>query len=468
MSRFTGLRLRLLVALVTTAAATLLVADLTLISPLQGQIRHATQRNLRAHLLDAVPHLNSLLDDDVKRLEAAAKRLHASASARVVLVRDGTPLVDTDAGPRTKASPLPPPSDHVLVATASLSSGIHAGRVTLVRDLSSVPLAVRTVRHALLLAGAAGLALAVLLGAILARGLLRRLRALEDGAQRLAEGEVVELPGARARDEIGALTRSFARMQERLRRQEEARRTFVATASHELRTPLTSLGMTLEMAIADLEPGHVDAGASRAQLERAAEQTQRLTALARDLLDLSRLDAGVELRSEPVELGDIARNVAAEFASRAHAGEVELAVLGDGESWALGDPGAIAQIARILVDNALRFAPAGSAVRIEHRSIGGRPSLRVRDEGHGVSAADAERIFERFSRGSDPGDAPGFGLGLAIGRELARCMGGDVTLEAAGPSPCFVVALRPTVAEDRRHPTGAFAISGPAGSDARP
>ena len=132
-----------------------------------------------------------------------------------------------------------------------------------------------------------------------------------------AEGPEAPAPTDRGRDEVGDLARALGRMQEELRRQEAARRSFVSTASHELRTPLTMLQGTMELLDEDLrDGGDLDRrpGAGR---ERARASCGGCRCWRRELLDLSRLDAAVQLRSEPVELGEIARAVAAEFSLRA-------------------------------------------------------------------------------------------------------------------------------------------------------
>src|SRR5262249_38391286 len=155
------------------------------------------------------------------------------------------------------------------------------------------------------------------------------------------------------RDEIGELSRAFAGMQQGLRRQEDARRTFVATASHELRTPLASLQGTLELLQEDLAEADPDIDDARAQVGSAYEQAKRLTALSVDLLDLTRIDADVPMRREPVELGEVAQAVAAEFKVRGNETGVDLDLHRPGPLWASGDPGAIARVLRILIDNAM-------------------------------------------------------------------------------------------------------------------
>jgi signal transduction histidine kinase len=303
---------------------------------------------------------------------------------------------------------------------------------------------VKQVTRAFTTAAIAGLALTLILGMGLAATLVRRLRRLRQAALRLAEvGPPVEVPGDRARDEVGDLTRTFATMQRRLQQQEEARRAFVATASHELRTPLASLDGMLELIDDDLRAGEPDIEDARDLLQRARAQSHRLGRLAADLLDLSRIDAEVQLRSEPVELGELSRAVLAEFelgtSERGVTTTLDDAV---GPVWALGDPGSVARILRILLDNAVRATPPNSEVRVELQNGDGPVALSVSDAGPGVSDAERELIFERFHRGRGAGPQAGFGLGLAIGRELAERMGGDLVLdERDGPGATFTLRL---------------------------
>jgi signal transduction histidine kinase len=311
------------------------------------------------------------------------------------------------------------------------------------KRIDEVPAAVSAVRTAFLTAALAGLGLTLLLGIPLAATLVRRLRRLRQAALRLARGGPgVAMPLDRARDEVGDLARTFATMQRQLRQQEEARRAFVATASHELRTPLTSLDGMLELLDDDLRSGEPDLEEARALLERARAQSRRLARLAADLLDLSRLDAEVRLRSEPVELGELSRAVLAEF----ELGTAERRIgttldAGDDQVWALADPGSVARIVRILLDNAVRVSPKGTEIKVElHNKTSAE--LSVSDQGPGIAPPDREIIFERFQRGRDTGGQAGFGLGLAIGRELAERMGGELVLDPGfGPGAKFTLRL---------------------------
>jgi signal transduction histidine kinase len=186
---------------------------------------------------------------------------------------------------------------------------------------------------------------------------------------------------------------------------------------------------TMELLEEDLREGRLDEADGLRQIEGARTELNRLSALAGELLDLSRLDAAVPLRSEPVELGEIVRAVAAEFALRAEKRDTALnVVLPAAACWGSGDPDAIARVVRILVDNALRYGPPGEPVRIEARAALGRAMITVADTGPGIAPEEREHIFERFHRGSRAGSSGGFGLGLAIGRELARRMGGELAV----------------------------------------
>jgi signal transduction histidine kinase len=299
----------------------------------------------------------------------------------------------------------------------------------------------RVITRALAVSALIALVVALAAGTVLAGRLVRRLTALRDTSLRLGElGPLAEVHDDGARDEVGDLTRAFARMQERLREQEQARRTFVATASHELRTPVTSLRLMLQSAIDELEAPNPDLHDARDQLARAVGQTDRLGALAAELLDLSRLDAGLPLRSERVELGELARSVIAEFQPRAAATGAALRLRAHEPQWAMADPGSVAQIVRILLDNALRYGDG----RVDVEVAGG--GVTVSDAGPGVAVGDADRIFERFQRGADAVGSSGFGLGLAIGRQLARRMGGELILVGAPPGARFRLSLPAAVA----------------------
>jgi signal transduction histidine kinase len=335
--------------------------------------------------------------------------------------------------------------DDVTIATPLDHGEDLAGALVVERRLTEVTTAVQTVRNALLAASLVALAVALALAITLSRTLTRRLGRLRRAALRITEeGTGATMPRDAGRDEVGDLARALGRMQEELRRQESARRSFVATASHELRTPLTMLQGTMELLEEDLRDGG-DLLDAQDQVANARRELLRLSALASELLDLSRLDAAVQLRSEPVELGELARAVAAEFALRARERDVEIEVVPPPDAcWARGDPDAVARVVRILLDNGLRYAPRGEPIRVMARCDDGGAAIEVSDRGPGIPAEEQDRVFERFHRGRGAGAASGFGLGLAIGRELAGRMNGSLRLAAPaedGGGARFVLTL---------------------------
>jgi signal transduction histidine kinase len=331
--------------------------------------------------------------------------------------------------------------------TGQPAPGTQNGRrfvLEIIRHVDYLASANSAVRTAFFYAALVGLGAALLLGIALSSRLLRRLRLLRDASRSLDESDLGALGDRHddVPDEIGELARGFTAMHERVRQQEEARRAFVATASHELRTPLMSLETSLELLEDDLVYESVDLGDARDRVASARRQARRLSSLAKDLLDLSRIDARLELRSEPVELAETARAVAAEFEHRAREGGVSFALdESSAPAWAQADPGSVARIVRILLDNALRFAPPRTAVTILVTGLPGLPAVEVTDAGPGVPAGERELIFERFQRGSNSGSEGGFGLGLAIGAELATRMGGSLELVDHTPGASFRLTL---------------------------
>jgi signal transduction histidine kinase len=265
----------------------------------------------------------------------------------------------------------------------------------------------------------------------------RRLRRLERAADRIAGGDFgapVEDPG---KDEVGQLAAAFERMRQRLARLENARREFIANASHELRTPLFSLGGFLElMSDEDLDP------ATQAEfMATMREQVARLTKLATDLLDLSRLDAGrLTVQREHVDLSSLAEVLADEFRAVALSTGHDLAVENGVETSALGDEERALQIGRILVENALIHTPPGTPVRIRTERRNGSALLAVEDEGPGIPPEHTGQVFERFYR-VEGSVASGSGLGLAIARELAELMGGSVELDTSSGRTVFALVL---------------------------
>ncbi len=295
---------------------------------------------------------------------------------------------------------------------------------------------VAIVRHDILVAGGLALLLALIGGYLVARALTQRVKRLERAAEQVAAGDFAQPIAVDSSDELGQLAIAFNEMQQRLAQVESARKQFIATASHELRTPIFSLGGFVEL----LEDEELDADTRRRFLDQVRDQVERLRKLSVDLLDLSKLESGsLELRPEQVDMGELTRSVSAEFEPTLaqHDAHLELRVSARAVD-ALCDPVRVAQIMRILLDNALTHTASGTRIVVTAGREDGRVRLAVRDNGEGIDRAALARIFEPFYTSDD---AQGSGLGLAIASELAERMSGHLSVESAPGQTTFTLEI---------------------------
>jgi signal transduction histidine kinase len=295
--------------------------------------------------------------------------------------------------------------------------------IVLTTPVADVLRTVTTVRREILIAGGLALLLALLAGMAVARALARRVRRLERAAQQVAAGRFGDPIPVDSADELGQLTAAFNEMQSQLLALESARKRFIATASHELRTPIFSVGGFLEL----LEDEDLDPETRRRFLDQIRDQVRRLGKLSVDLLDLSRLESGsLDLRPEDVDLGELVRSVAGEFEPTIAVKDARLELSLPAGLEATSDPVRVAQIVRIMIDNALTHTPSGTVVTVRAARAGTAIRISVADDGDGIDPATAERIFEPFFTGGD--GARGSGLGLAIASELAGRMRGGLSV----------------------------------------
>jgi two-component system, OmpR family, sensor kinase len=261
----------------------------------------------------------------------------------------------------------------------------------------------------------------------------------------------ITLPKPRANDEVSDLARTFEAMLRELGAAHEAteatldrQRAFVADASHELRTPLTSILANLELLEAELE------GEQREMAESALRSSRRMRRLVADLLLLARADAGREAPAVPVDLAAVAREAAAEAGALSSDHPVSLDL--PEQATVLGVADDLHRMATNLVENALLHTPPGTPVTVSVRRDPDAVTLEVADRGPGVPVEMRERVFERFSSGTEEGARGyGTGLGLAIVKAVADGHSGRVELlEAAGGGARFVVTLPGIEAEPVR------------------
>lgn len=277
---------------------------------------------------------------------------------------------------------------------------------------------------------------------LLARGMTSPLRDMASATRAMARGEYDRRVVDSSRDEVGELARAFNRMAADLAEVDRMRKDLVANVSHELRTPLTALQATLENIVDGVAP------ADQATLQTMLGQTQRLSRLVEQLLDLSRLESG----SVPLELAPFAVMPMLEQTVRESRlapdhdvlNEIRLAVE-PADLVIVGDAERVHQVVANVVDNALRHSPPEGIVEITARARGDGVTIEVLDEGPGIPAAEASRVFERFYRSdlARTSKDGGTGLGLAIAKWIVDMHGGDIRAETREPSGCRMVVSLP-------------------------
>lgn len=281
-------------------------------------------------------------------------------------------------------------------------------------------------------------ALALGVTQLLAAGMVAPLRAMTEVAQRMARGDYAGRVHTTATDEVGRLAAAFNQMAEDLATVDRERRDLIATVSHELRTPLSAMTALLE----NLADGVVPADARH--LGEALDQAERLRALVADLLELSRLEAGVAtLDRQQIGLHDLVADNVAQVTAAGRTGEYVVHV--PAGLVVEADPARLRQLLGNVLDNAGRHSPDDAAVTITAGADTDHWWLHVTDAGPGVEPADRERVFERFGTDATGG---GTGLGLAIARWVAQLHGGTLRFvdppDGRGARLALAVPYRPT------------------------
>ena len=266
-------------------------------------------------------------------------------------------------------------------------------------------------------------AVALLISQILAHGMTRPLREMTAAAKAMARGDYSRRVRATSRDEVGQLATAFNQMAADLAAADRQRRELIANVSHELRTPIFAIQAVLENV--------VDGVSDPDTLRTALAQTERLGRLVTELLDLSRIEAGVvPLDLEPFDVaGFLAEAVReAEVAVTAAGRDVRFAV--DAEPGkAVADPVRLHQVVANLLDNASRHSPPGGTVTVGARAQAEHLVVEVTDEGVGIPPDLRARAFERFTRGERAaGHSGGTGLGLAIAQWVVELHGGAIAV----------------------------------------
>lgn len=431
---------RLLLSFLTVTVLVLLALEIPL-----AMFFGDRERERFASLVESDATVLASLYEDTLDGGATLEPIHADSyrlntGARVVLVDPaGISLVDTDAAVPRDFSTRPEIATAVMgqhavgtrysetlemdllyVAVPVASGGTVHGALRITLPTADVDARVQRFWWGLVALGATVLVVMAVLSWILARSVTSPVERLRRTASGFAAGDLsgrVVLEGAPP--ELRQLGEALNVMASRLDNLLESQRQFVADASHQLRTPLTALRLRVENIGHLLAPGHEE------DLASVLIETERLTTLVEQLLELSRAERTVEV--ETVDLVRLAADRVDTWSAVARDQEVTVALSSsNGDAVTAVAPGAVDQILDNLIDNAVAAAPPGSTVTVSVEQGDDCHVLAVSDRGPGLSDEDKQRATDRFWRG-DEGRA-GTGLGLAIVRSLAEAHGGRVLL----------------------------------------
>ena len=269
---------------------------------------------------------------------------------------------------------------------------------------------------------------------LLARGMTSPLREMTAAARQMATGDYSRQVTATSRDEVGELAHAFNKMAAELALVDQQRRELVANVSHELRTTVSALRAVLENLVDGV------ATPDPATLQAALAQTDRLGDLVSDLLDLSRVDAGITpLSPTRLEVGPFLRDGVQEAGLAGHPVRY-LVEVEPHDLVVVADRARLHQLLANLLDNAGRHSPADGTVRVRAHQTGACMVLEVADQGPGIAPEDRAAVFERFTTGGAADG--GTGLGLAIARWVTELHGGRIEV-ADRARGCLIRAFLP-------------------------
>ncbi|OBF52845.1 two-component sensor histidine kinase [Mycobacterium sp. 852002-50816_SCH5313054-b] len=458
-----SLQRRVVVVVIGLLAALLVVLGVVIDVSLRAQAR----RDLNDRLLAATSRADALAQAHTPPQQIAAQ-LNGGVVRALVITADGIaygdPAISPDPGVGAFVPPPPPPgyppfgpppgypppppggppAPPAATATELVHPLPDGARLVLVADTTQTTQVTRQLRELMIGAGVVTLLVAALLSVAVSRVALRPLDRLTALATDIATGDRGRrLRPKRTDTELGRAAGAFDGMLEVLeaserrargaaadaRRAEAATRRFLVDAAHELRTPIAGIQVAAEQ-LASNAGQHQHDAAARGQYRRATlllSDARRAGRLVGDMLDLSRIDAGLPLDVHDVDLAAVVdaeadrTTMLAPRVTVVRTGLAELAVK--------ADPTRVAQILGNLLDNARRYTPAGGAINVDLRASDHTAEVTVTDTGPGIPDDERDRIFERLVR-LDAGrarDHGGAGLGLPIARALARAHGGELS-----------------------------------------
>lgn len=342
---------------------------------------------------------------------------------RVAAESGGTArIVDADGSVMVEAGRRPPRGDTETLSV-ELSAAAGGGALEVVVANARAPF-IGAFNSALLVTGIVAVLALLAAAALVANRVTRPLRTVGAAAQRLEAGDLTARAAGGPDAESAELARAFNAMADRLQRSEKLRRRAASDLAHDLATPATVLESQIQAMIDGVVP------ADAAQLEKARAAAVGLSGVIVQLSELTRAEAApLQRRVEVFELGELAREIVAALDSVLRERDVTAVVRGNAPAHA--DRGQVARALRNVVTNAIQHSPPGSLVRIE---VEAGATVRVFDQGPGISGEELAFVFERFyraDRSRSSGEA-GSGIGLTVARELIHANGGFIEVESTG------------------------------------
>jgi len=419
------IRLRLTLAFALAMTVVLAAMGLLVYIRVGDALLTSVDQTLRAQAREAVSHAHDehgLVDPDLAAGSTLAQVLDAQGRPSRSSPANLAPLLDRLTAARAVRAPVrlttPLPGydgDWRLLAVPAANG---TATVVVARSLAARDETLDHLLRELMIAGPFALLLASLVGYGLAAAALRPVEAMRQRAGAVTASAPAHLPVPRARDEISRLAVTLNDMLARLHASFEHERRFVADASHELRTPLALLRTELELALRRPR----SAPELEAAIRSAAEETERLSRLADDLLTIARADQGsLPLRRTRTDTSTLLDGVAARYSRRA--AELQRAVRASGAAEVVdADEARLDQALSNLVENALAYGSGEVELFTARRN--GIVELHVADRGPGFPSAFLERAFDRFSRADEARSEGGAGLGLSIVGLIAEAHGG--------------------------------------------
>ncbi len=335
----------------------------------------------------------------------------------------------------------------VFLVAIPLQNGQNPTYYNLVLAKSVSDLAVTStgeIMRNVLIASAIALGLSILLALLLSSYVLKPLRNLTHAAWDLAHGNMDRRVEVTGRDEISELSEYFNYMAERIQKNSQLQKDFVANVSHEIRTPLTSIEGFSQALHDDMVSSEED---RKRYLNIIFDESRRMKRLVSQLLALSRIDAGGwVLRPAPLSLSDFISEIGEKFQPLAIENNLSLSVESDAETPSIEtDRDTLEQILQNLIENAIKFTPPGGKIVLSSRKGAGDTVLiEVKDNGRGIPEEGLSQIFDRFVRveRSRSKRFGGAGLGLAICRDLVGLLGGRINVESVtGKGTTFTIQL---------------------------